>query len=141
MVHQQGQIANNQGMQSPSKLPGQVFDGHWMDAKGVPKIPGVPSGLEVLDMLDGLMMHQRIEKLEATAQAIVTDFEGKSMCVIPTKDGFQDVKIDGYWVDRGISGKFIILSSKQCITVRFPPVHVKAYPQLFEGTLSRMLIT
>ncbi|CAM9974973.1 unnamed protein product, partial [Choristocarpus tenellus] len=86
-------------MQPPPKIPGQVFGGNWINAQGVPMVPGVPSGLEVLAMVDGLMIHQQVEKLEAIAQAIGIGFEGNNKYNISNRVGvqmFQAVEQTGF---------------------------------------------
>ncbi|CAM9659585.1 unnamed protein product [Discosporangium mesarthrocarpum] len=64
--------------------------GQWMTVPpGYVAAEGVPPGLEVLAMVDGLMIHQQVEKLEAAAQAFGISYESNNKYNISNRVGIQ----------------------------------------------------
>lgn len=79
---------------------------------------GIPKGLEILAMVDGLMVHQEVETLEAIANAIGIGYEGNNQYKISNRAGvhvYQAVEDTGFcW---------------RCCCTQLRPVHMKVYDQ------------
>ncbi|CAM9768114.1 unnamed protein product [Pylaiella littoralis] len=104
-------------VEQPPLVPEQI--GGWLHVPAGYELPeGIPKGLEILAMVDGLMVHQEVETLEAIANAIGIGYEGNNQYKISNRVGvhvYQAVEDTNFcW---------------RCCCTQLRPVHMKVFDQ------------